>query len=100
MKGDFQLSGVDFTYSNGTQALFDVSMHIRSGKITALVGLSGAGKSTIVNLLDKFYHPDCGSITLDGIELSEWDTQWLRDNVGLVLQKKHIFEGTIEENIK
>ena len=100
VKGDFQLSGVDFTYSNGTQALFDVSMHIRSGKITALVGLSGAGKSTIVNLLDKFYHPDCGSITLDGVELSEWDTQWLRENVGLVLQKNHIFDGTIEENIK
>jgi ABC-type multidrug transport system fused ATPase/permease subunit len=100
VKGDFQLSGVDFTYSNGTQALFDVSMHIRSGKITALVGLSGAGKSTIVNLLDKFYHPDRGSITLDGVELSEWDTQWLRDNVGLVLQKNHIFDGTIEDNIK
>ena len=100
VKGDFLLSGVDFTYSNGTQALFDVSMHIRSGKITALVGLSGAGKSTIVNLLDKFYHPDCGSITLDGVELREWDTQWLRENVGLVLQKNHIFDGTIEENIK
>ena len=100
VKGDFQLSGVDFTYSNGTQALFDVSMHIQSGKITALVGLSGAGKSTVVNLLDKFYHPDRGSITLDGVELSEWDTQWLRENVGLVLQKNHIFDGTIEENIK
>lgn len=100
VKGDFQLSGVDFTYGNGTQALFDVSMHIESGKITALVGLSGAGKSTIVNLLDKFYHPDCGSILLDGVELSEWDTQWLRENVGLVLQKNHIFDGTIEENIK
>ena len=100
VKGDFHLSGVDFTYSNGTQALLDVSMHIHSGKITALVGLSGAGKSTIVNLLDKFYHPDCGSITLDGVDLSEWDTQWLRDNVGLVLQKNHIFDGTIEENIK
>ena len=100
VKGDFQLSGVDFTYSNGTQALFDVSMHIQSGKITALVGLSGAGKSTVVNLLDKFYHPDRGSITLDGVELSEWDTQWLRENVGLVLQKNHIFDGSIEENIK
>ena len=100
VKGDFQLSGVDFTYSNGTQALFDVSMHIQSGKITALVGLSGAGKSTVVNRLDKFYHPDRGSITLDGVELSEWDTQWLRENVGLVLQKNHIFDGTIEENIK
>ncbi len=100
VKGDFELSGVDFTYSNGTQALFDVSMHIESGKITALVGLSGAGKTTIVNLLDKFYHPDKGSIRLDGVELSQWDTQWLRDNVGLVLQKNHIFDGTIEENIR
>ncbi len=100
VRGDFVLKDVDFTYSNGTKALHGVSMHIESGKITALVGLSGAGKSTVVNLLDKFYHPDCGSIMLDGVELGEWDTQWLRDNVGLVLQKNHIFDGTIEENIK
>ena len=100
VKGDFELSNVDFTYSNGTQALFDVSMHIESGKITALVGLSGAGKSTIVNLLDKFYKPQRGQIKLDGVDLADWDTQWLRENVGLVLQKNHIFDGTIEENIK
>ena len=100
VKGDFVLEHVDFTYPGGTKALTDVSMHIRSGKITALVGLSGAGKSTLVNLLDKFYNPDCGSIRLDGTELSQWDTQWLRDHVGLVLQKNHIFDGTIEENIK
>jgi ABC-type multidrug transport system fused ATPase/permease subunit len=100
VKGDFELSGVDFTYGNGTKALTNVSMHIQSGKITALVGLSGAGKTTIVNLLDKFYHPDCGSIKLDGVELKEWDTHWLREHVGLVLQKNHIFSGTIEENIK
>ncbi len=100
VKGDFVLDGVDFTYSNGTQALHDVSMHIESGKITALVGLSGAGKSTVVSLLDKFYHPQKGSIRLDGVELSEWDTHWLRGHVGLVLQKNHIFDGTIEENIK
>ena len=100
VKGDFVLEGVDFTYSNGTLALHDVSMHIESGKITALVGLSGAGKSTIVSLLDKFYHPGKGSIRLDGVELRDWDTHWLRNNVGLVLQKNHIFDGTIEENIK
>ena len=100
VEGDFVLEHVDFTYPGGTKALTDVSMHIRSGKITALVGLSGAGKSTLVNLLDKFYNPDCGSIRLDGTELSQWDTQWLRDHVGLVLQKNHIFDGTIEENIK
>ncbi|MBQ9187105.1 MAG: ABC transporter ATP-binding protein [Prevotella sp.] len=100
VKGDFLLQDVDFTYSNGTKALHHVSMHIEPGKITALVGLSGAGKSTIVNLLDKFYHPDCGSIRLDGVELKQWDTRWLRENVGLVLQKNHIFDGTIEENIR
>ena len=100
VRGDFELEGVDFTYSNGTQALHDVSMHIESGKITALVGLSGAGKSTIVSLLDKFYHPGKGSIRLDGVELRDWDTHWLRDNVGLVLQKNHIFDGSIEDNIK
>ena len=100
VKGDFELCNVDFTYSNGTQALFDVSMRIPSGKITALVGLSGAGKSTIVNLLDKFYEPQQGTITLDGVSLGEWDTEWLRENVGLVLQKNHIFDGSIEENIR
>ena len=100
VKGDFELKNVDFTYANGTQALFDVSMRIEHGKITALVGLSGAGKSTIVNLLDKFYQPQKGSIRLDGVELSEWDTQWLRENIGLVLQKNHIFAGSIEENIR
>ncbi len=100
VKGDFCLTGVNFTYPNGTRALTDVSMHIEPGKITALVGLSGAGKSTVVNLLDKFYAPDNGSIKLDGVELSEWDTHWLRENVGLVLQKNHIFDGTIADNIR
>ena len=100
VKGDFELKNVDFTYSNGTQALWDVSMKIESGKITALVGLSGAGKSTIVNLLDKFYQPQQGSICLDCTPLEEWDTEWLREHVGLVLQKNHIFNGSIEENIK
>ncbi|MBR1889420.1 MAG: ABC transporter ATP-binding protein [Alloprevotella sp.] len=100
VKGEFVMQHVDFTYGNGTKALRDVNLRIEHGKITALVGLSGAGKSTIVNLLDKFYTPGCGKITLDGTDLQQWDTQWLRDNVGLVLQKNHIFSGTIEENIR
>ncbi len=100
VKGDFELHDVDFTYPNGTKALHQVTMHIEPGKITALVGLSGAGKSTVVNLLDKFFNPDSGSIRLDGVSLGDWDTRWLRDHVGLVLQKNHIFDGTIEENIK
>ncbi len=97
--GKFELKDVDFTYPNGNQALFGVNMVIEPGKITALVGLSGAGKSTIVNLLDKFYVPQRGTITLDGVDLKDYDTKFLRDNVGLVLQKNHIFDGTVEENI-
>ena len=97
--GLFELKNVNFTYPNGNQALFDVNMTIEPNKITALVGLSGAGKSTIVNLLDKFYEPQTGTITLDGIDLREYDTKFLRENIGLVLQKNHIFDGTIEENI-
>ena len=98
--GRFELKDVDFTYPNGTQALFGVNMVIEPGKITALVGLSGAGKSTVVNLLDKFYEPQKGKITLDGVDLNDYDTRFLRENIGLVLQKNHIFDGTIEENIR
>ena len=100
VRGEFDLQHVEFTYGNGTHAINDLTMHIRPGETTALVGLSGAGKTTIVNLLDKFYAPDSGTITLDGVALEDWDTQALRDNIGLVLQKNHIFSGTIEENIR
>lgn len=100
VQGRFELKNVEFTYPGGTHAIRDLSMTIEPGKTTALVGLSGAGKSTIVNLLDKFYAPDSGTITLDGVPLGEWETQALRENIGLVLQKNHIFSGTIEENIR
>ena len=100
VRGDFKLRNVEFTYPSGTHAIRDLTMDIRAGETTALVGLSGAGKSTIVNLLDKFYTPDSGTITLDGIPLSDWDTTALRDNIGLVLQKNHIFSGSIDENIR
>ena len=98
--GKFEMKHVDFSYPNGTRALFDVNITIEPDKITALVGLSGAGKSTIVNLLDKFYEPQSGTILLDGVDLRDYDTQYLRNNIGLVLQKNHIFDGTIEENIR
>ena len=100
VKGCFELQHVDFAYPNGVKALHDVSMRIEPGKITALVGMSGAGKSTVVNLLDKFYHADSGTILLDGRPIEQWDTRWLREHVGLVMQKNHIFDGTIEDNIK
>ena len=98
--GKFEMRNVDFSYPNGNQALFGVNLTIEPDKITALVGLSGAGKSKVVNLLDKFFEPQSGTILLDGVDLREYDTHYLRDHIGLVLQKNHIFDGTIEENIR
>ncbi|MFC3902084.1 ABC-type multidrug transport system, ATPase and permease component [Acinetobacter marinus] len=98
--GRFELDQVNFSYPNGYQALKSINMTILPNKITALVGLSGAGKSTLISLLDKFYLPQSGEIRLDGVPLNDLDTQFLRDNIGLVLQKNHIFQGTIEENIR
>lgn len=100
IQGRFELKNVDFTYPNGTKALNNVSMLIEEGKTTALVGLSGAGKSTIINLLCKFYLPDSGEILLDEVNLNEYENTFLRDDIGLVLQKNHIFQGSIEDNIR
>lgn len=85
LEGEFLLKGVSFTYPNGTEALTEVSMHIPKNKITAIVGLSGAGKSTLIALLDRFYEPTKGEILLDGIKLSDYKTEYLRENIGLVL---------------
>jgi len=98
--GNFELRNINFTYPNGTKALNDVSMTIENGKTTALVGLSGAGKSTIINLLCKFYLPDSGEIILDKVDLTNYNNTFLRDDLGLVLQKNHIFQGSIEDNIR
>ena len=98
--GKFELENVDFIYPNGHQALHRINMTIQPNKITALVGLSGAGKSTLISLLDKFYAPNSGCIKLDGIDLEQLDTHYLREHIGLVLQKNHIFQGSILENIR
>ncbi|HBX45258.1 ABC transporter ATP-binding protein [Limibacterium fermenti] len=101
VSGKFELRDVSFTYPDNKEAtLFNINMRIFPGKSTALVGLSGAGKSTLINLLDKFYQPDSGTILLDGVSLQNYDTEFLRDHIGLVLQKNHIFNGSIEENIR
>jgi ABC-type multidrug transport system fused ATPase/permease subunit len=101
INGKFEIRNVDFTYPGNTkQTLRKINMDILPGKVTALVGLSGAGKSTLINLLDKFYLPDSGEILLDGVSLNDYDTDFLRNNIGLVLQRNHIFNGTIEENIR
>jgi ABC-type multidrug transport system, ATPase and permease components len=99
VKGQFEVKNVNFTYPNGKQALYDVNLTLEPGKTTAIVGLSGAGKSTLINLLCKFYKPDSGQITLDGVDLEDYENDTLRENIGLVLQKNHIFKGSIYDNI-
>ena len=99
VRGAFSVEHLNFTYPNGKQALYDVSLTLKPAKTTAIVGLSGAGKSTLINLLCKFYQPDSGQVYLDGLELEEYDNESLRDNIGLVLQKNHIFKGSIYDNI-
>ncbi len=100
IKGNFEIKNVDFTYPNGMKALQNVSLKVENGKTTALVGLSGAGKSTVINLLCKFYEVDSGEILLDGNNLNNYDNGYLRDDLGFVLQKNHIFKGSIEDNIR
>ena len=100
LRGQFELRHVDFTYPSGTAALHDVSLTIEAGRTTALVGLSGAGKSTVLNLLCEFYRPNAGQLLLDGRPLADYDVRYLRQQIGLVLQKNHIFKGSIAENIR
>jgi ABC-type multidrug transport system fused ATPase/permease subunit len=100
IKGDFELSGVNFTYPFGAKALENIDMRIESGKTTAFVGLSGAGKTSVINLLVKFFEPETGAIKLDGVDLKEYDTKFLRENIGVVFQENHIFNGTIADNIR
>ena len=98
--GYFELNNVDFGYSDKQQVLHHISMTIKPNQITALVGLSGAGKSTLISLLDKFYQANNGTIMLDGVNINDIDTEYLRNHIGLVLQKNHIFQGSIRENIR
>lgn len=98
--GLFEIEGLSFNYPNGHKALKSVNMRIQPNQHTALVGLSGAGKSTVINLLDKFYEPTLGQVRLDGIDLRDYDTEFLRMNIGLVLQRNHIFKGSIADNIR
>ncbi|MEN5088200.1 ABC transporter ATP-binding protein [Sphingobacterium faecium] len=100
IKGHIVIEDVSFEYPNGTHALRDISFEIKPNQITALVGLSGAGKSTVINLLDKFYEPTAGRILLDCVDLKNYDTNFLRKNIGMVLQRNHIFKGSIFENIE
>lgn len=100
LRGDLALDRVTFRYVEGAPpALDDVSLHVAPGETLAIVGATGAGKSTIANLVSRFWDPASGAVRLDGIDLRKLRKQELRQRVALVLQDVFLFAGTIEENI-
>ncbi|KAI3449330.1 hypothetical protein Pfo_005995 [Paulownia fortunei] len=101
VKGEIELRHVSFKYPTrpDIQILQDLSLTIRSGKTVALVGESGSGKSTVISLLQRFYDPDSGQITVDGIEIQKLQLKWLRQQMGLVSQEPVLFNDTIRANI-
>jgi ATP-binding cassette subfamily B multidrug efflux pump len=98
--GDVRFEHVNFSYRPGMPVISDMSLHARSGDLVALVGPTGAGKTTIVNLLTRFYELESGSITLDGIDLREIAKSDLRRVLGIVLQETFLFSGSVRENIR
>ena len=100
LRGQIAFSHMDFSYVPGTPVLRDISFVAEPGKKIALVGSTGAGKSTIVNLLNRFYEIDSGTITYDGIDLKDIRKDALRSTLSMVLQDTHLFTGTIRENIR
>ncbi|KAI6892948.1 ATP-binding cassette multidrug transport protein [Hortaea werneckii] len=99
--GSIDISGLDFSYPTrrDVTVLEDFSLRIPAGKVTALVGASGSGKSTIIGLLERWYNPSRGDITLDGTPIKKLNLQWLRTNIRLVQQEPVLFNGTVFENI-
>jgi ABC-type multidrug transport system fused ATPase/permease subunit len=99
ISGNIKFDNVSFAYQEGKEVLHNVSFNAPSGSVTALVGTSGSGKSTIAGLVATFLNPDSGLITLDGIDLSKVSLTSYRRYLGVVLQDDFLFEGTIRENI-
>ena len=100
IKGDIKFEDVGFAYKKGKEVLKDFSLEVKSGQSVALVGETGAGKSTIVNLLSRFYEPTSGKILIDGKDYKDRSVAWLHSHLGYVLQTPHLFSGTIMENIR
>jgi ATP-binding cassette subfamily B protein len=100
VKGKVELHHVDFSYVPGTQILHDIELSAKPGQKIAIVGTTGSGKTTITNLLNRFYDLDSGEILLDGIPVSDIRKADLRHLIGIVLQDTHLFTGTILDNIR
>ncbi len=101
LKGQVEFRNVTFTYPHAEQpALHDISFATHPGETTAIIGSTGSGKSTLINLIPRFYDVDSGSILVDGIDVREYDQQALRAKIGYVPQKATLFKGTIGGNIR
>lgn len=100
MTGDISFEDVTFTYGGAEIILERFSLDVHAGQVIALVGETGAGKSTIVNLICRFYEPTAGTIRIDGRDYTQLPMQWLYSHLGYVLQAPHLFSGSIADNIR
>jgi ABC-type multidrug transport system fused ATPase/permease subunit len=98
--GHIRFENVSFAYGTGKKVLDNVSFDAMPGEVVAIVGASGAGKTTLINLLLKFYRPTSGTIYLDGIDLEALDSRWLREQISIVSQDIFLFNDTVENNIR
>jgi ATP-binding cassette subfamily B protein len=98
--GDVVFTDVQFSYDAGTPILRDMTLHAKAGQTFALVGPTGAGKTTIINLLSRFYEINGGTIQIDGTDIRNIPKDWLRRQLGLVLQDTFLFSDTVMENIR
>jgi ATP-binding cassette subfamily B protein len=100
INGNIEFKNLYFSYKNGQKVFENFNLKVKKGETVALVGETGSGKSTIVNLLCRFYEPSSGEILIDGKDYRERSLLWLQSNIGYVLQSPHLFSGTIRENIR
>lgn len=100
IKGEVVFENVSFGYNEDKQVLQNISLYAKPGQKIAFVGSTGAGKTTITNLLNRFYDTEIGRITIDGIDIKDYDKDYLRSNIAMVLQDTHLFSGTVMENIR
>ncbi|HPT70761.1 MAG TPA: ABC transporter ATP-binding protein [Candidatus Cloacimonadota bacterium] len=100
VKGEIEFKNVHFSYVEGEKVLEDFNLHLKPGQKIALVGETGSGKSTIVNLICRFYQPKEGQILIDGTDYTKYPLKWLQSKLGYVLQNPHLFSGTVRENIR